>query len=109
LYGAEFEVVLVEELNPKVIRHERTPIEEGDQLHDGESAVGTGPERQAHYGWGQLSTSREMFAIKAPFEVVLPEEKGSDRKHTKNEEGDDVWQTYECVWLWDVDQITHKR
>jgi len=81
---------LIEELDPKVIGHERAPVEEGNQLHHCESTVSAAPERKAHYGWRESSSGRKVFIVEAFLEVVLPEQEGNDRKRAKDEECNDV-------------------
>lgn len=81
---------MVEELNPEVIGHERAPVQEGDQLHDGKSAVSAGPERKTHYWWRKLSTGGNIMAVETLLEVVLPEEEGENEEDTKDEEGDNI-------------------
>jgi hypothetical protein len=72
------EVILIEELNPKIVGHEGTPVEEGDQLHHRKSAVGAFPERKTHYRRRELSTGREVVIVETLLEVVLPEHEGDD-------------------------------
>lgn len=83
-------MVLVEELNPKVVGHKRAPVEEGNQLHHCESAVSAGPERKAHYRWGESSSGRKVLIVEPFLEIVLPEQEGSDGKQANDEEGDNV-------------------
>jgi hypothetical protein len=89
------EIILVEELNPKIVGHERTPVEEGDQLHHRESAVSTGPERKTHYRRWELSTGRDIYIVKALLEVVLPEDESDDGKNAEDKEGNDIFGAYE--------------
>ena len=90
MHWAESQVILIEELNPEVIGHKGAPVEEGDELHNGKSAVRAGPERKAHYGWRELLTGREVMIVKALLKVVLPEEESEDEEDTEDEEGDNI-------------------
>lgn len=81
---------MVEELNPKVVGHERTPVEEGNHLHDCESAISTSPEGKAHYGWRVFPSGRELLVAETFLQVMLPEEESDDQSDTKDEKCDDV-------------------
>lgn len=83
------QVFLIEELNPKVVGHKGSPVEERDHLHHRESTVGAGPDGRAHYGWRESLTGR-VFIVDTLLEVVLPKQEGDGRKQAKDEECNDV-------------------